>query len=149
MPQTVSTVPAVLEALVAAARRVLPGVQVVDGQPLAADQEIICVGFTGEPGETSVENVRTREQVTLDPDRESYEITCLVAVLRGEADAAAVRARVYEMVSILAGELATDPTLGGVCGRTQLTTEDLAQEQTTKGAQAVVRFVITVDAWTY
>lgn len=149
MPQSVSTIPAVLDALVAAARRVLPGVQVVDGQPLAAEQEIVCVGFTGEPGETSVENIRTREQVTLDPDRESYEITCLAAVLRGETDAAAVRARVYEMVSALASELATDPTLGGVCGRTQLTTEDLAQEQTKQGAQAIVRFVISVDAWTY
>ncbi|MEV4093790.1 hypothetical protein [Streptosporangium saharense] len=144
-----STVPAVLEALVAAARRVLPDVQVVDGQPLAASPDILCIGFTGEPGEPAVESTRTREQVTLDPDRESYEITCLAAVLRGETDTATVRALVYEMVNVLADELATDPTLGGVCGRTQITTEDLAQEQTTKGAQAVVRFVIAVDAWTY
>lgn len=149
MPQTVSTVPAVLDALVAAARRVLPDVQVVDGQPLAASPDILCVGFTGDPGEPAIESTRTREQVTLDPERESYEITCLAAVLRGETDAAAVRALVYAMISALADELAIDPTLGGVCGRAQLTTEALEQEQTTKGAQAVVRFVIAVDAWTY
>ncbi|MFD0885756.1 hypothetical protein ACFQ08_14490 [Streptosporangium algeriense] len=149
MPQTVSTIPAVLEALVAAATRALPDVQVVDGQPITASPDILCIGFTGEPGEPAVESTRTREQVTTDPERESYEITCLAAVLRGETDAAAVRVLAYEMVSVLAGELAGDPTLGGVCGRTQITTEALAQEQTTKGAQAVVRFVIAVDAWTY
>jgi len=145
----ISTVPACLDALVALARRALPGVQVVDGQPLDTDPDIVCIGFTGEPGEAGVEVTRTRQQASITPDRESYDITCLASSWRGhQVDPKVVRDRTYELVDRIAAELAADPTLGGVALTTRISTDALAQEQTTRGAVAVVRFTIHVEAFT-
>ncbi|MFI6819264.1 hypothetical protein ACIBG7_43235 [Nonomuraea sp. NPDC050328] len=144
----ISTVPAVLDALLSLWAKALPGVQVVDGQPLEVEPDVVFVGFTGLPGEPVVTSTRTREQAATLPEHEAYAITCLASSLRGETDAKQVRDRVYEMVSALAGELAADPTLGGLVARAELSTESFAQEQTNEGAAATLQFVVNVDAWT-
>lgn len=146
----VSTVPACLDALVAAGKRALPDVQVVDGQPvedIAGD--LVCIGYAGDAEESVVESTRTREQVSIDPDKEEYEVTCAAWSWKGqESDPKAVRDGVYALVNALAADLAEDPTLGGVVARARLATESFAQGQTDRGAVAGVRFVIAVDAWT-
>lgn len=142
------TLPVVIDALVALWSQALPGVQVVDGQPLDVEPDIVCVAFTGTPGEPAATSTRTRDQVATEPDHESYEITCLASSLRGETDAKQVRDRAYELVDALAGLLADDPTLGGVAARAELTADSFAQDQTPEGAAATVQFVVTVDAWT-
>lgn len=147
---TVSTVPACLSALVAAARRALPGVQVVDGQPSDdIDDDLLMVGFTGEPGEAAVTSTRAQQQGTPAPDRESYDVTCLAASWHGHHDdPVGVRVRAYELVNALAAELAADTTLGGTVGRSRISTDSFAQAQTERGATAVVRFVVHVEAFT-
>lgn len=146
---SVSTVPAVLDELVARWRLALPEVQVLDGGPHRdTEDDVICVGFQVPPGAPSVEDTRTRQQLASSPDREQYEITCLASSWRGEEhDAKAVRDRVYEMLDVLAAELERDPRLGGLVMRARLSAAALAQEQTNKGATATVRFVISVDAF--
>ncbi|MEV4059724.1 hypothetical protein [Nonomuraea dietziae] len=144
----ISTVPAVLDALVASWSAALPDAQVVDGQPLRVDRDIVCVGFTGDPGDVAVESTRTREQVAVDPDHEAYAITCVASSLRGETETKLVRDRVYAMVDTLATMLVADQSLGGVAAQTRLTTERFVQEQSTEGAVATVQFVVFVDAWT-
>jgi hypothetical protein len=149
MPNTVSTVPAVLDAIVAAVRQALPGVEVVDGQPVKqTEDDVICVGFTGQPGEAAVENTLTREQMATDPDRESYNITCVASSWAGEQpDPVVVRNRAYELVDGVVGALASDTALREIVMRAMLSTQAFAQEQTTAGAVATVQFVIHVDAY--
>lgn len=150
----VSTIPACLNALVAAATRAvqqIPGVMVVDGQPAMHQDadDIVCIAFTGSPGDAAVESTRAQQQATVRPDRESYTVTCLASSWRGaEVDPAAVRDGAYALVDALAAELATDPTLGNVVGRTRVSTESFAQAQTEGGAVAVVRFTVAVEAFT-
>jgi hypothetical protein len=151
MPRTVSTIPACLKALVAAATRANPGALVVDGQPAMHQDadDIICIGFTGDASEVAVESTRSQQQGTVDPDRESYAVTCLASSWKGrEVDPEVVREAAYGFVNALAAELAVDPTLGGAVMRTRVSTDSLAQAQTEDGAVAVVRFVVAVDAFT-
>ncbi|TDB88352.1 hypothetical protein E1264_11765 [Actinomadura sp. KC216] len=147
---SISTVPAVIDELVRRTRLVLPEVQVLDGGPHRdTEPDVICIGFQIPPGAPSVEDTRTRQQLATSPDREQYEITSLASSWRGEQhDAKAVRDRVYEMIDALAAELERDQRLGGLVNRARLSTGALAQEQTSKGATATVRFVISVDAFT-
>ncbi|MEV0149105.1 MULTISPECIES: hypothetical protein [unclassified Nonomuraea] len=145
---TVSTVPAALEALVAAGTRALPGVRVWDGYPLASDTTMLCVGFTGQQDEAAVESTRTRQQAALEPEHEAYAVSCYLYVLKGDTDARQTRQALYELLDALAGELVADPTLSGAVARAQMSTESLTQTQTDKGAQAELRFVILIDAWT-
>ncbi|WP_327047289.1 hypothetical protein OG320_05190 [Microbispora sp. NBC_01189] len=151
MPQVVSTVPAVLDAIVAAARRALQDAEVVDGQPVKGQEDaadIVCIGFTGEPGEAAVQSTRTREQMATDPDRESYTITCLASSWRGhETDPKAVRDAAYALIDGVVGALATDQVLAELVMRAMLTTEAFAPEQTTRGAVATVQFQIHIDAY--
>jgi hypothetical protein len=149
MLPTVSTVPACLDALVAAAKRALPDVQVLDGQP-AEDiaDDLVMIAFTGEPGEQAV-TVNRAQAVTTAPDRESYDVTCLAEAWGGhETDPVPVRNTVYGFVNAIAAELARDITLGGVVGRCRISTDAFAQAQTERGAAAAVRFVVHVEAFT-
>jgi hypothetical protein len=146
-----STIPTAMDALVAAARRALPDVQVWDGEPTGdLDGDLVCIGFAGEQGDdTAVESTRTRDQMAVEPDHEQYVITSVAySWLGDQEDARAVRDRVYAMVDAIAADLAADPTMGGVVGRARIATDALAQAQTEKGATAAVRFTVTVDAWT-
>lgn len=146
-----SSIPGALDGLYALATRVLPEVQVWDGAPsgdLADD--MVFVGWSGDDeDDTVVESTRTRDQVTTDPDHESYTITNIAYSWPGDgAEAKTARDRVYGFVNAIASELAADPTMGGVVGRAMLTTEAFAQSQTERGAAAAVRFTVSVDAWT-
>lgn len=162
MQPTVSTIPACLKALTAAAERAIPPAQregrtvplaVVLGQPdrgQTGSDDIVCIAFTGEPGEAAVTSNREQEQGHTAPDRESYDVQCLSSSWRGQDDATAqeVLDRAYEMVNALAAELAADATLGGAVGRTWISTDALAQAQTERGAVATVRFTVHVEAFT-
>ncbi|GAB1823576.1 hypothetical protein [Herbidospora sp. RD11066] len=149
---SISTVPACLDALVAAARRAHPdadAVDVVDGQPVKGTlDDVICIGFTSEPGEAAVQSALSRTQMATTPDQEAYDVTCLASSWAGEqVDPVIVRDRAYALVNGLATYLAQDPTLGDVVARARISTEAFAQEQTTRGAVATVQFVVHVDAF--
>lgn len=154
--KSVSTVPAAIDALVEIARTALATagvdgspVQVIDGQPRTqTEDDVIAIGFTGDPGETAVENTRTTEQLTTAPDREAYEIVCLASSWRGDEDPKVTRDRVYAFINAINDSLMANPTMGRVVARTRLRSEALAQEQTDKGPVATVRFVVFVDAYT-
>lgn len=142
---SVSTAPAVLDALVAGLTTAVPDVQVTDGQPIVTADDVICVGFGGE-GEPAVESTRTREQLTLEPDRESYDITCLASSWTGATAVRPVRARAYELLEAVAAYLLANPRVGGVLSA-RLSAERLIQEQTENGAAATVQFTVHVDAF--
>jgi hypothetical protein len=143
----VSTIPAVLDYLIAGLKAQLPDLQIEDGQPITTDDDLICVGFTGTPGEAAIVNTLSEQGRPRDPDREAYEITSLASAFDGGTDAKAVRDRAFALVGEVAAFLNADPMLGGLVMRARLSTEALAPEQTSKGAVATVQFVIAVDAY--
>lgn len=150
--RTKSSIPFVLPELVARFSRILPDVKVTDGRPKPpedSEPDILCIGFTGEPGEPAVENTRTNEQLARDPDRESYDVTCIASSWRGNnTDAELVRNHVFGILNVISEELAKDHTLGGLVMLIRMHTDALAQEQTKMGAVATARFVLHVDAFT-
>ena len=154
----VSTIPAVLDALVACARQAVAGmtlpkrppVQVLDGGPHKDTKpEVIAIGFTGIAGEAAVENTRTVEQMAAEPNREQYDVTNIASVWLGEQkDPKLVRDRLFDLLDAVAGEIARDQSLGGLLMRARVSSQLLAPEQTSKGAVATVRFVVHCDGYT-
>lgn len=153
---SVSTIPAVLDALVQRWTLALPDVQVSDGQPLDHADDMVMVGFTGQPGEEAINSERTVEQMAADPTREQYTIACVVSSWLGaEEDTKAVRSRVFSMLDTMAAELARDPRLGelvlsariSVAGYTQYQTLP-AEEDSAGGVSGDIRVVVRVDAFT-
>lgn len=146
MAATSSTVPAVLDALVAAVAAALPGVQVIDGPPgveLAADT--VMIGFTGVPGAAAVTEARTRQQYASSPDTESYDVACLVSSWPGgDTSTKDARDRAYALVDGMAS--AVTDRLGGLVKRARLSAATLVPEMTTDGAMATVTVTVHIDA---
>lgn len=154
--RSVSLVPETLDKLVALSRDALAHagtdehpVQVLDGPPVTTtEDDVVSIGFTGNPGESAIESTRTREQLTADPDRESFEITCLSSAWRGDDDMKQVRDRAYHFINLIADEIMEDITLGGLVARTQIRSESVVLEQTDMGPVVTIQFIIAVDAYT-
>lgn len=154
----VSTIPAVLDKLVVVHRLAVAGmtlpdrlpVQVLDGGPHKdTDPEVMAVGFTGIAGETAVESTLTIEQMTAEPSRERYDVTCLASSWLGEQkDPKLVRDRLYALLNAVAAEIARDQTLGGLLMRAHISSQLFAPQQTGKGAVANVRYVVHCDGYT-
>lgn len=154
--KSVSVIPQTIDALIALSRNALESagangspVQIIDGPPVSTtEDDVVAIAFTGQPGEAAIESTRSREQLTADPDRESFEITCLSSSWRGDDEMKQVRDRAYEFIDLINDELMEDQTLGGLVARCTLRSESVATEQTDKGPVATVLFVIAVDAYT-
>lgn len=151
MASTTSTIPAFLDALIAAVTFALPDVQVFDGAPtMEIPGDVVLVGFTGTPGESAVVDVRTRTQYESSPDQESYEVTSLCSSWQGaDTDAKAVRDRAFQLVDQgFTAPLAADPRLGKTVARARVTATAFSAYQTVDGAVATVLVTVHVDAWT-
>ncbi|MEV7908513.1 hypothetical protein [Streptomyces anulatus] len=143
-----STIPAVLDELLARARLALPGVQVLDGQPTTdTEPDVIAIGFTGAPGEPVVEATEERAQLAASPDRERYDVTCLASAWIGDDDARKARDRAFELLETFRAELQRDSTLGGLVLSARLAVISFAPEQTSQGAVATIRFAVRIDAF--
>lgn len=116
MPADVTTVPAVLTALVALGATALPGVQVYDG-PFDGDNladEYLCVGFSRDEDESSVDGSAIDEGNLT--NGETYSVHCILSVATGDMNDGAVaarRARCSALLSLFAGALRADPSLSG------------------------------------
>ena len=149
MAGSVSTVPAALDALLQALSLALPkGVQLVDGQPIRTDPDVICIGFNGEPETEMISITRRRADRGGRSDSETYDIGCIASSWRGDTDPKIVRDRAFELVALVEAELARDRTVGRTVARAYVTVSGVAPVQTSKGAMCTVRFTIHVDAFT-
>lgn len=140
-----STIPAVLDGLVAAFRAnpVLADVQVVDGEPAGGlDGPTVLVGYDGETA-----TVEADRAAHLTGGRETYTIPSMIWVWTGATDPAPVRTRAFELLTAVEAHLTTDPTVGGAASRAHLTVVDFGQSQTPDGATVGLRFAIHVDAF--
>ena len=151
MAATVSTVPTVIDALVARFGLAIPDAHVCDSLPISDrdSTDWILIGFTSQTDEQAVTSSLTIEQMSSDPSREQYDIACLVSAWEGaEDDVKAVRDRAYQLVDAMVCELARDQTLGGLVMRAVLTSQTLEQYWSEGGVSADVRVTISVDAFT-
>lgn len=136
----------VLDALVAALKVALPGVEVVDGQPTSAelnDPDVLLVGFS--PSRTAVEVEQTRSDLGGTRRAETLSIACLASSWRGETDMSAVRAKAVEIVDAVRAALAANRSLDGAVRRAELGFGmSLDQAQTADGATSALDFTIQV-----
>lgn len=116
MPTLVTTVPLVLNALVALGATALPGVKVYDG-PNDEDNlpgEFFAVGYSRDEDEASVDGNAADEGNRT--GSEAYSVHCIISVATGDVDGAAVaarRARCAALFGQFATALRADPALGG------------------------------------
>jgi hypothetical protein len=140
-----------MDALVAAftAAPELEGVTVRDGPSTsqATVREVISVGYTGAEGESDAESQLLTEGLGGATDREQFSIRCAAAALRGTTDLPAARQRAYELLAAAGAAIARDRTLGGSVMRAMVGSHNLTQGQTSDGAQAVVVFEVSCDAY--
>ncbi len=150
-----STIPDVLDALVALARAAWPGVQVLDGGPtVRVEGDAIAVGYSGVIGEADVRSTLTSEQLELQPDLERYDVLGMASAWRGDAydadgnpDARTTRLRAFELLGGLRAALAADSRLGGTVMQARMSTLDMIADQSPSGPVCTVRFVVSVIAF--
>lgn len=117
MPAALTTVPAVLTALVQLAQTVVPSmVDVYDGAPNtdAPADEYLAVGFSRDEDDASVDGDFT-DQGNRTAD-ETYLVRCLLSVATGDTEGTAVadrRARAAYLFGLFATAVRADPQLGG------------------------------------
>lgn len=149
-----STIPAAIDALVAAAERAWPKVQVLDGGPtIEVRDDTIAIGYSGSSEDVDVRSTMTQEQLETQPDLERYEVMCLLSAFSGSAhrngrpDAKSTRDRAFELLRGIGRELARDPDLGGAVGLARMATVDVMADQTPMGPVCTIRFVVSVAAF--
>ncbi|MGW1000476.1 hypothetical protein [Streptomyces sp. NPDC002520] len=147
-----SKLPDAIDALVAifTTAEGLNGVTVRDGAFVsqARVKEIVSVGYTGDDGENDADATLVTEGLGGSPDREQLIIRCAAAALKGGTDLPAARKRAYELFTAAAAAIAANRTLNGAVMRAMISAHSLTQGQTDKGAQAVVIFQVSCDAFT-
>jgi hypothetical protein len=160
MPNVVTTVPAVLLALVQLGQTTLAGqtgpggdpVVVLDGPP-DTDQpppEFLSIGFSRDEEEGAVDGDTVDEGNYT--SSESYSVHCIVSCATGDTHATAVaerRARCNTLWGLFTTGLRADPTLGGTLtggGRAALGRWSWIYGPTTDGTVAEVEFDVAVTA---
>lgn len=147
-----SRAPAVIDTLVStwSASPVLAGI-VQDGPiPVeSADLEVLSVGYDdGDNDGVAVDGLVALEGLCVEPNREQFTVTCLIAVLNGSNDIRAARTRAYELLSAAVSLVLADITLGGIVMESSVQNVTLIQIQNDHGALARLVFTIACDAWT-
>jgi hypothetical protein len=144
-------VPDAIDALVAVFTAALAGqdVTVRDGASVSQARvtDLLSVGYTGTE-ENDVDSQLNTEGMGGSPDREQFTIRCAAACLRGATDLPVARRRAYEIFGLAAAALAESRTLNGTVMRAMVDSHSLTQDQSDKGAQAVVLFTISCDSYT-
>jgi len=147
-----SKLPTAMDRLVAVfgAWPALADVTVLDGPSTSQKtlQQVLTVGWTGGDDETDAESTLLTEGVGGGIDREQFTIRCAVAVLVGADDLSGARRRAYAVLSEAGAAIGADRTLGGVVMRAMIGSHSLSQGLTPKGAQAVLVFEVSCDAYT-
>jgi molybdopterin-biosynthesis enzyme MoeA-like protein len=146
-----SRVPDAIDALVAVFTAALAQTDVTirDGASVSQARvtDLLSVGYTGTE-ENDVDHVVSTEGLGGSPDREQFTIRCAAACLRGGTDLAAARRRAYEIFGRAAAAITENRTLNQTVMRAMVDSTSLTQDQSDKGAQAVVTFSVTCDSYT-
>lgn len=109
-------------------------------------KEVVTVGWTGGDDESGADATLLNEGLG-DPSREQFTIRCVAAVIRGTSDISGARTRAYELLSEAGAAISADRQLGGAVMRAWISSHSLDPQLTPQGAQAVVTFEVSCDAY--
>ncbi|MFF9270428.1 hypothetical protein [Streptomyces rochei] len=129
----------------------LHDVRVSDGPEVTADASLdwLIIGFDGDPSgdfEAAQSVISWTDLGT--GGEEEWQVTVAAIVHRGDTDVVAARARVYEIGSRVDAWLRTDPSLGLLSLQAGIGAMRLTQDQTDRGAQAVLLMTVAGRAFT-
>lgn len=127
-------------ALVAALSQI--DVQVLDGPRVAQELEpdVLLVGYSQDAGMT-LSHQRAGLGSRID---ETFTVRCFFSTVSGDTELTARRARVRQMLDVVAALCALERPLGGVIDRLAFGEQlDLEQEQTEDGAVCELEFSLT------
>lgn len=144
---TTSTVPGVLDALIAAGKAVLPAAVLnVYGQPLE-NLPADFVAWAWNDGQSAVNLVEGTNNAGYAGGTETYDVTNQIVAWRGGAgevhDAVAA---VYSYFNLIDDAVHADPHLGDLVMFAQITASNLVIAQTTKGPIASLAFTVRIQA---
>lgn len=147
----VSVVPALFDALIAAAAAALPTTQVSDGignTEYPGDFLMIGISDDGPNPSTAVRSRQKWANANGTARDEEGDITCLAVSWNGNADPKAARDGVYATKAAVENLLRANPSLGvaGVLWTSAGTDENLEQDQDNNGAVAYLVFTIAYRA---
>jgi hypothetical protein len=141
-----STVPAAIDAVLAAVRAALPGVQVWDGPPVGDEEDVrVVIGWSRNRPTTTVTRTDETFEVTTGIT-ERYDIPGVAISYSGDPDLKPRRDAAYALVEAIAGAVAAAPAIGALDATASLTLGNLTQEKAGTGVQALCDFTITVVA---
>lgn len=152
---SVSTIPALIDALVAQATTALAGTATVyDGYPDTKDPSaFLAVGVDDPESQASASSVSGQQSMaTMGTDRsrdEVFSLTCAAYAWNSDADQKAARDDAAAILEAVATLLRADPTMGvGLPGRVvcQIDTVSLSQDKNANGADALFIFAIANKA---
>ncbi|MGW3166980.1 hypothetical protein ACWC9Q_29800 [Streptomyces sp. NPDC001142] len=148
-----SRVPDLIERLVqlGAADPSLKGVRVSDGPEVTGDtnQDWLIVGFDGDPQGDFQAAQTVGGWAGLGTSREEeFQVTVAAIAQRGDTDVPAARRRAYEIAAHVEAWLRADPTLGLRSLEAAIGATQLMQDQTDRGAQAVLLLTVAGRAFT-
>ncbi|MFH9816141.1 hypothetical protein [Streptomyces sp. NPDC017230] len=148
-----SRIPEVIARLVALGRAdtELADVQVSDGPEVTETSapDWLIVGFDGDPTGDFEAAQSTSDWADLGAGREEqFQITVAAVAKRGDTDAAAARARAYEIGDRVAAWVRADPALGLQSLQAGVGATRLTQDQTDIGAQAVLLLTVAGRGFT-
>ena len=141
-----STVPAAIDAILAAVRAALPGTQVWDGPPVGDEEdERVVIGWSRNRPVTSVTRTdETFEQTTGITER--YDIPGVAISYSGDPDLKPRRDAVYALIESIADAVAVCPGIDALGATASLTLGNLTQEKAGTGVQALADFTVNVVA---
>lgn len=149
----VSVIPALIDALVVAARAALPSVRVFDGVGVTDDPgDFLMVGVDDPDTEGHAFAAESQQEFgpmgTTRPRDERGQVTCAAFSWNGSSDPKAARDAAYASVEALASACRTNPSLGvaGVLWTSFGPDARLTQSQGDFGADALVVFSVSFRA---
>ena len=142
-----SALPAVLDALIAAAAAApaLEGVQVFDGPPVGdLGDQVVILGWSGDDPSTEI----TDTTVTFDPTvSEQFAIPGQARSYSGDVEMAPRRTAVFALLDAVCGVADALAPVGVNCEAGVTVTSYTPRQIAQMGAEAEVRFTITVTVY--
>jgi hypothetical protein len=146
-----STAPSALSAftLLVQAAAVDSGTRILSRANVSAvaDRDLVVIGFQS-PDVPAVEGRFDEGGIAADPLRERYVIHNRIAASRGSTEILKAEARVFDLLAVIGGVLAHNPTLSDTVMLARLGNFSHTPAQTPRGALVVLQFDVEIDAFT-
>lgn len=143
------SLPAALDALVAVGRMAVDSdVQIEDGQPVRdIEQDVLAIALTDDEDEV----VTPRDQASLGgrDDLESYDIQCMIKVVRGDVETKPARDRAFHILRDFHRTLMSDDKLGGAVTKACITNVVYSPSRLPNmGLTVTLTFRVHIEAFT-